>query len=102
MKPSLLLKAARVATTLFITGCSTTTGTLSRDPVSYLRLLGVTEGHTAVVDELAPVTLIPKKQQATLQVTPGKHRIRVLSGQAVVVDRTVLVSDLQTLEISVP
>jgi len=91
-----------VALALLVAGCGSTTGTLSRDPVAYIRLAGVTEGHMAVVDDLAPVALVPKKQQATIQIAPGKHRIRVLSGRAVLVDRTILVSDLQTLEISVP
>lgn len=102
MKPTSLLKFTIAAASLFIAGCSTSTGTLSRDPVSYLRLSGVSDGQIAVVDELPPVSLLPKKQQATLQVVPGKHRIRVLRGQTVLVDRTILVSDLQTLEISVP
>jgi hypothetical protein len=102
MNPISFLRIIPVALAILVAGCSSTTGTLSRDPVAYLRLAGVTEGHTAVVDDLAPVALMPKKQQATLQVAPGKHRIRVLSGQSVLVDRTILVSDLQTLEISVP
>lgn len=95
------LRLLLVAMALFVAGCGSTTGTLSRDPVAYIRLAGVTEGHMAVVDDLAPVALVPTKQQATLRIAPGKHRIRVLNGQAVLVDRTILVSDLQTLEISV-
>jgi hypothetical protein len=91
-----------LAIALGLAGCgSTTTGTISHEPVSYLRLAGVTEGHTAVVDDLPPVPLVPKKQQATLQVAPGKHRIRVYRDGAVLVDRTILVSDLQTLEIPI-
>lgn len=83
-------------------GCATHTGTLSREPVAYLRFVGVTEYHMVLVDDLAPVQLTPKKRQATLPVSPGKHRIRVLRSDVLLVDRTILVSDLQTLEISVP
>lgn len=101
MKPKSYLRNLTLILALVMAGCSTHTGTISRDPVAYIRLEGITENHMAVVDDLAPVHLDPKKRQATLQVTPGKHRIRVLNGQAVLVDRTILVSDLQTFEISV-
>jgi len=91
-----------VAAALWLTGCSTSTGTLSRDPAAYLRLSGVSATDTAQIEDLLPVPLIPKDEKATLRVAPGKHRIRVIRGGAVVVDRTILVSDLQTLEITVP
>ena len=87
---------------LTIAGCSSYTGTVSRDPAAFIRFEGISENHTAIVDELAPVQLFPKKGKATLQVEPGKRRIRVLLGQLLLVDRTILISDLQTFEMSVP
>ncbi len=102
MKTLSLTRILILGATLWLAGCSTTTGTLSRDPVAYLRLAGVTATDTAQVDDLSPVSLTPKDQQATLRIAPGKHRIRVLRSGAVVVDRSILVSDLQTLEITVP
>ena len=102
MNPKSYLRNLTLICALVMAGCSTYTGTLSRDPVAYIRFEGITEGYMAVVDDLAPVHLDPKKGRAILQVIPGKHQIRVLSGQVVLVDRTILVSDLQTLEISVP
>jgi len=88
--------------TLMIIGCSSTTGTLSREPVAFIRISRITDNLTATVDELAPIALAPQREPATLQVAPGKHRIRILRGQALLVDRDVLISDQQTLEISVP
>jgi hypothetical protein len=87
---------------LLVTGCSSSSGTLSREPIAFLRISGITDNLTASVDELAPVSLAPQLKPVTLQLAPGKHRIRILRGQALLVDRVVLVSDQQTLEISVP
>lgn len=91
-----------IGVALSLVGCSTTTGTISRDPLAYIRLVGITATDSTQVDDLAPVALVPKDNYATLRVAPGKHRIRVLRGGAVLVDRSILVSDLQTLEITVP
>jgi hypothetical protein len=87
---------------LLIMGCSSTTGTLSRDPVGFLSISRITDNLTATVDELAPISLAPQRKPVTLQVAPGKHRIRILRDAALLVDRVVYISDQQTLEISVP
>jgi hypothetical protein len=102
MKRVNLIKCFLISATLAVSGCYTTTGTLSREPVGYLQLSGVREGLTAMVDDLQPVAIAPTDGQARLQVSPGRHRIRVQQGETVLVDRTILVSDQQTLEISVP
>lgn len=87
---------------LLMSGCSSTTGTLSKEPIAFLSISGITDNLTATVDELAPISLAPQSKPVTLQVAPGKHRVRILRGQALLVDRVVLISDQQTLEISVP
>lgn len=87
---------------IWLAGCYSATGTISHDPVAYLQLQGAREGLTVVVDDLAPVPVVSQKGLARLKVSPGRHRIRVLSLGNVLVDRTILVSDLQTLEISIP
>lgn len=102
MKHANLIKCFLATAALAVSGCYTTTGTLSREPVGYLQLSGVREGLTAKVDDLQPVAITPAEGQARLQITPGRHRIRVQHGEMVLVDRTILVSDQQTLEISVP
>ena len=85
-----------------IVGCSSSSGTLSREPVSYLRISGLSAGLSATVDNLPPVALPDQSKPISLQVSPGKHHIRITHDQTVLVDRMILVSDLQTLEISVP
>ena len=87
---------------LLFTGCSSSSGTLSREPVSFLRISGVVGNLTAIIDELPSVSLDPEHKLNTLQLRPGKHRIRIVRDQTTLVDRMVLISDQQTLEISVP
>ena len=91
-----------VALASLISGCSSTSGTLSREPVSFLRISGVTDTLTAVIDELPAVFLAPQKKPVTLQLRPGKHRIKISRDQTMLVDRIILISDQQTVEISVP
>jgi hypothetical protein len=62
----------------------------------------VVETLTATVDELPPVALVPQSKPNMLQLRPGKHRIKITRDQTILVDRVVLISDQQTLEISVP
>jgi hypothetical protein len=66
---------------LLIMGCSSTTGTLSREPIAYLSISRITDNLTATVDELAPISLAPQSKPVILQMAPGKHRIRILRGQ---------------------
>lgn len=102
MKHSRALRSLLLIGTLALTSCYTTTGTLSREPVAYLQLSGVGEGYTAIIDDSPPVALVSENGLAQLQIAPGRHRVRILRGGVERVDRTLLVSDLQTLEISVP
>ena len=61
MKLKSSLRKLTLILALVMAGCSTHTGTLSRDPVAYIRLQGVSENHVAVVDDLNPVQLDPRK-----------------------------------------
>lgn len=97
-----LLGVAMLGVVALCAGCHASTGTLSRDPVSFLKVIGPTDGVMVTIDELAPVGLPKDRKFATLQVKPGKHHVRCERGNIVLVDRTILVSDDQTLEISLP
>jgi hypothetical protein len=88
--------------TMPFAGCHSSTGTLSRAPVAFLKVVGDKEGLTAHVDDLSPVAVTGKSKGSTIQVSPGKHRIKIFYRNELVVDRVVLVSDDQTMEISVP
>ena len=87
---------------LLVTGCSSSSGTLSKDPVAFLRITGIKDNLIATVDELPAVSLLPEDKPTILQLVPGKHRIKIMHGEALLVDRVVLISDQQTLEISIP
>jgi hypothetical protein len=82
-----------------VTGCHSVTGTVSHDPTGYFSILGAADGDVAIIDGGAPVPIRP---DTPIVVVPGKHRVQVSRGGTVVMDREVLVSDLQTLELRLP
>lgn len=106
MKSASLLKLLPLVITgsiLWVTGgCYSTTGTVSREPEAYLAVMNVGQEVTASIDEGEKITLKQGKKPVRLQVTPGKHRIQVYRSGTLVVDRAVLVSDTQTLEVGLP
>ena len=55
-----------------------------------------------VIDDNPAVEFSSASRQLPISVPPGKHRVRVSKGGQLVVDREVLVTDLQTMEIAVP
>lgn len=102
MRFSPLLGIPLLFVCLLFSGCHSTSGTVSRDPVAYLQISQAREGCTVIIDDLPPARLIVEKGQARVQVAPGRHRVRILLNGSTLVDRVVLVSDLQTLEITAP
>lgn len=102
MKHNRLLSFVVACTLGVLAGCSTSTGTLSRQPAAYLSFTGALPSDSVQIDELPPVQLPEGRQPLRLQVSPGKHRVKVFRGQILLMDRAILVSDLQTLELIVP
>jgi hypothetical protein len=100
MKPRLFVFF--LLTGIALAGCSSISGTLARDPAGYLAIIGVNTELVAIVDGGAPIPMHPQSKAVRLQVSPGRHRVRILQGTALRVDRDVLVSDQQTLEVPVP
>ncbi len=101
----LLLSAALVAAgglTGISAGCHSTSGTITRAPVAYFDILGVGEQVTASIDDGRAVALAQSEKPVRLQVEPGRHHIQIYRAGSLVVDRLVLVSDTQTLEIALP
>ena len=96
--PGLLL----LSSGLLFSGCYSNSGTVSRDPVAYLQISQARDGCMVIIDDLPPASLIIEKGQARVQVAPGRHRVRILLNGSTLLDRVVLVSDLQTLEITAP
>ena len=95
----ILLGLALAASAAGLASCHSMTGTVSHDPTGYFKIIGAADGDVAIIDDGAPILLHP---DAPVVVVPGKHRVRVSRGGAVVMDREVLVSDLQTLELRIP
>ena len=82
-----------------MTGCHSVTGTVSHEPTGYFNILGAADGDSAVIDDNAPIQLHP---DTPIVVVPGKHRVQVSRSGTIIMDREVLVSDLQTLELRLP
>lgn len=99
--PVITSMAAAVAFIATLTGCNSSTGTISRDPVSYIKITGINQELTAQIDGGALFALVASKGSVSVQVPPGKHRIKIMHGAEVIVDRVFMVSDLQSLELPV-
>lgn len=95
----LLLCIALAGPIAGVTACHSVTGTVSHDPTGYFSILGAIDGDVATIDDGAPLRINPG---TPIMVVPGKHRVQVSRGGAVIMDREVLVSDLQTLELRLP
>ena len=94
-----LLGVALAASVVVLTSCHSVTGTVSHEPTGYFRFVGAADGDVAIIDDGAPIQLRP---DTPVVVVPGKHRVQVSRAGAIVMDREVLVSDLQTLELRIP
>ncbi len=98
----LLARSAAIVCLVGLIACHSVTGTVSHEPTAYIKILGANDGDIAIIDDGAPVKLQSGDDSDPIIANPGKHSVRVKRSGAVVVDREVLVSDLQTLEIRVP
>lgn len=87
---------------LFTSGCYSISGTISKEPIAYLRIIGVQDKLLLSIDDASSIIITPQKDPIDIKTTPTKHRIDIRRGDALLVSRIVLLSDQQTLEISVP
>ena len=85
-----------------LSGCHSTTGTVSHDPTAYVKFLNAEKGDSASIDGGTPFQLDSGDESEPMLAAPGKHTVRVTRSGAVILSREILVSDLQTLEIRVP
>jgi hypothetical protein len=91
-----------IASTAGLTGCYSTTGTVSHDPTAYISVIGAAPGDLITIDAGPPIEVSSDSALKPMFVTPGKHAIRVARAGTMILVRDVLVSDLQTLEVRVP
>ncbi len=87
---------------VWLSACSSSSGTLSRAPIGFVELSNVSRPLTVVVDDQNELEVPAQRKPATLQIAPGKHRVRIWSDGTLIVDRVVLVGDQQTLQIQIP
>jgi len=85
-----------------LSGCHSTTGTVSHAPTAYVKFLNAEKGDAASIDGGTPVRLESGDDSDPIFADPGKHTVQVTRSGAVVLSREILVSDLQTLEIRIP
>jgi hypothetical protein len=85
-----------------LSGCHSTTGTVSHEPTAYVKFLNAEKGDTASIDGGTPFRLESGDDSNPILAAPGKHTVQVARSGTVVLLREVLVSDLQTLEIRIP
>ena len=97
-----ITSVATICLAVFFTGCSSNSGTVSHAPIAYFELIGVAGNMSVSIDGGEAISLEPKSKSIRLQVEPGRHRIKVSKAGEIILDRKVLVSDQQTLEIRLP
>ena len=88
----------------FVSGCNTRnqqTGTLTHAAASYLIFTGDSTNAMATVDNLT-FALTEENAKNHFELSPGIHRVKVEKQGRVVVDREILLSDRQTVEVAIP
>lgn len=97
-----LLAVVAIAFAVGLAGCALQTGTITRAPTASFSFVGVVEGAVVTIDNGAPVTLTGSKRGGIVPTLPGRHQVRVSRDGVILVDREVLVGDLQIFEIALP
>ena len=82
-------------------GCAHQTGTVTKAAASFLVFLGDTNEARVTVDDHA-FTLTKDNAKNHFEIPPGVHRVKIEKQGEVVVDREILLSDRQTLEVAIP
>ncbi len=82
-------------------GCAQQTGTITKAAASYLVFVGDSTGSKVTVDD-RPFALTNENSKSHFALSPGVHRIKIEKLGRLVVDREILLSDRQTMEIAIP
>ncbi len=85
---------------LFISGCGYKEGVVTGDQKAYLFFTGSVDGVKASVDN-GPSFAIKAGRDNLYKVAPGKHNVKVMKADAVIVERDVYVGDGVSKEINV-
>jgi hypothetical protein len=91
--------------------CGYQEGVIQKADMSYLKFIGNWPNATVQIDDMPPFILTPSANSASpppaalntlYQVAPGKHRVTVTRGGAVLVDRVLLLDNHATMEVQIP
>ena len=93
--------ALTAAVLSLITGCAQQTGSLTKARASFLVFVGDTTSAKVTINDRA-FDLTKNNAKNYFEVAPGVHRVKVEKRGQVVVDREILLSDHQTMEVSIP
>ena len=88
------------AAALIVTGCGYKSGVSTGERQSFLYFTGNVEGAAVSVDDGQRFTVKPGRDNQ-YKIAPGKHNVKVYSGDAVIVDRDIYVGDGVAKEIGV-
>ena len=84
-----------------LSGCAQQTGSLTKAAASFLVFVGDTTNAKVTVDD-RPFDLTKNNAKNHFEIAPGIHRVKVEKQGRLVVDREILLSDRQTLEVAIP
>lgn len=86
--------------TLFASGCGYNESISQKADKGFLKFVGNTEQVQVVIDEGEP--FVPEKNIDLYQLSPGRHNVKVMRNNAVVVNRVIILDNKTTMEINVP
>jgi hypothetical protein len=96
---------------LVLGACGYQEGIIQRAEVSYLKFTGNWPNANVQIDTMQPFELNPpaspndpkpSPDNTLYQLSPGRHRIMVIRGGSVVVDRVVILENHATMEVQIP
>lgn len=82
-------------------GCAHQTGTITRSAASFLMFKGDATDARITIDGRT-FNLTKDNAKDHFEITPGVHRVTIEKQGRVVVDREILLSDRQTIEVAIP
>jgi len=98
---SLRTFALMAAVLALVAGCAQQTGSITKASASFLVFVGDTANAKVSVDGRG-FDLTKNNTKNHFEIAPGVHRLKVEKQGQVVVDREILLSDQQTMEVSIP
>lgn len=84
-----------------VAGCTQQTGSFTQAPASFIVFLGEISNAKVTVDG-RQLEITKRDAKNHFQLPPGVHHVKIEKEGRVVVDRELLLSDRQTMEVTIP